>query len=191
MKTMESFEDLQTFVTDLGVSDGLSEQQIAVLLRSLAAVQLPEYTYRAELITINSAGGGMSRKPGNIVLNWRRFFDLMPDVGVAAVDLIGKNGFVTTLVALYVWNKLWRGSEAKLTDAEASVIEALWRNKGSVRTVPSDRAFALTNDLRQTMSVAPLSRSEFERATDLLVAMHCVQVTNDEIWLREWVRKRT
>jgi hypothetical protein len=66
----------------------------------------------------------MSPKPGNIVPNWRRFFDLMPDVGVAAVDLIGKNGFVTTLVALYVWNKLWRGSEAKLTDAEASSVRS-------------------------------------------------------------------
>lgn len=184
-------DDLREIAISVVGAEGLSDAELERVLGDFATVQSPEYLYVSELITLDSKGGGTSRKPGNIVLNWRRLFDLVPDVGVAAVGGIGHDSFVVALIALYVWNKVWRGSETPLSDAEASVIEALWRKDGRARTVSSDEAFELTNELRRARSADELTRSGFEAAISVLSSMQCVEVTDDSIWLREWVRKRT
>lgn len=188
---MTSSDDLRQFVASLPGARDVDQVAIDHVLRDFATVVPPEYSYTSELITMNSTGGGVSRKPGNILLNWRRLFDVGPDVGVAVVGAVGQNAFVVSLIALYIWNKVWRGSESPLTEAEASVIEALWSNGAGKRTIESEDGYRMTNELRVRRSAVPLSRAEFEAAIDVLTSMQCVEVTGDKIWLREWVRKKT
>ncbi|MGL5824984.1 MAG: hypothetical protein ACRCYU_09235 [Nocardioides sp.] len=192
---MKSFEELHAYAAALDVAEALGDDELTTVLHSMAVVDPPSYEYYSELITITLSstgrGGGVSRKPGNILLSWRRLFDVGPDIGVAAVGSVGQNRFVHALIGLYVWNKVWRGSEVELSEAEASVIEALWRNSAQTRKLPADDAFALTNNLRLARDAANLSRPDFERALDILVSMACIEITGDCIWLREWVRKRT
>lgn len=87
----------------------------------------PSYSYEVQLITLSSKGGGTSRKPGHILLNWRRMFDVAPDVSIASFGIADDSPFIRGLVGLYMWNKVWRGAEEDLTDIEASIIETLWR----------------------------------------------------------------
>lgn len=188
---MESYEELRAFASGLDVAKGLGEGELDTLLHSIATIRPPTYEYNSELITFSSTAGGVSRKPGNILLSWSRLFDLGPDVGVAAVGSADQSHYVRALIGLYVWNKVWRSSELELTDAEASVIEALWRNGARRRELPADEAFAVTNDLRLLRSTTALSRPGFEQALDVLVGMGCVEIEGNSVWLREWVRKRT
>lgn len=191
IRFMESFEDLHAFAAALEVAKPLSDGELAELLNAIATVHAPRVSAHVELITLSSMGKAKSRKSGNIVLNWGRFFDLVPDAGVATAGAAGQRGFVRTLIALYVWNKVWRGMEVELSDAEASTIEAIWSNGARTRRLPSDDAFALTNDLLLARSTAALSRRDFEIALTVLSRMACIDIEDDHVWLREWVRKRT
>lgn len=48
-------------------------------LDAFVEVAEPSYSYDMQLITLSSKGGGTSRKPGYILLSWRRMFDVGPD----------------------------------------------------------------------------------------------------------------
>lgn len=190
---MQTFEQLLEFAESLDESTGFRANELRELVDTLATVQPPENDddFLMHYIVLRPDSTGTSRKPGNIRLNWGKFFDTGTDVGAAAVGVAGQNGFVRAVIGLYIWNKVWRGSEAPLGDAEGSVIEALWRNYAGSRYVSSQDAFIFTNDLRQSRAVSPLSRREFEVAVDILVKMSCIKLVNDRLWLREWVRKKT
>lgn len=186
---METFEDLRALAGGLEVAKHLSEREVDELLRAMARVQPPEYDFADRLITLSS-GGGVSRKPGNIVLNWRRFFELGPDL-VLAVPAVADNRFTKAAFGLFIWNRVMGLSRVDLSEAEASVIEALWLNAGRRRALPSGEAFTLTNDLRRDRLATELSRRDFEQALGVLSTAKCIKFENDKVTLYEQVRRRT
>ena len=105
------------------------------------------------------AGGGVSRKPANLVLNWRKLFDASPDVIVAAAGAAGSGGFIRGFIGLYVWNKVWRGMEELIADSEASIIEALWCGRGGRKKLPEDEAFKIVNHARTDEGLEGAHRS--------------------------------
>lgn len=144
-----------------------------------------------EMITMDSLGrgGGRSRKPGNIYLNWRKLIDTIPDVTIAAVGGATAPGWLLPLIGLYVWNKLWCNSEEELTEVEATAICALWKNKNSDNRISEDDGYEKTNAHRKEMGLPLLSRSQFDAAMNRLLRMECIEIEEGIIWLREWVRK--
>lgn len=186
---VETLQDVVDFVEELRVTG--PDDDVSRWLPNFATVTEPESTFLMHQVTLHSGGGGVSRKPGNIVLNWRKLFDVGPDALVAGSAIESNTPFVRGLIGLYVWNKVWRGAEEVLSDAEASVIESLWLDHGRNRRVTSDDAFTAVNGARRVAGLTELARGDFERTIDRLIAMHCVEVENDEIWLREWVRRKS
>jgi hypothetical protein len=142
-----------------------------------------------ELIVLNVARAprGRSRKPGNVLLNWRKLLEIVPDTTLAAAGAV-ESRWLTALAALYVWNKLWRGAEEKLTDAEATIIFALWKIRNSESKVSMDDGFEHTNLVRDGFKLPPLPRGAYEEAIDRLLEMSCVELEDNWLWLREWVR---
>ena len=103
------------------------DELVAILFATFVRHEEPSYTVAQ--ITLDNAGRGISRKPSNFLLNWRRLFDRLPDIMVASWSA-GGGPFRTTIVALYIWNKVWRGSEVEVPPQHAGVLEALWQNSG-------------------------------------------------------------
>ena len=142
-----------------------------------------------EMITAHSSGsgGGRSRKPGNIYLNWAKLMDLVPDITIAAVGGATSPHWLLPFIGLYVWNKLWCSSKEELTETEATVICALWKNRNNEHRITEDTGFEKTNVARTAMELAPLSRNEFDGAVNRLLEMKCIEIKGGVIWLREWV----
>lgn len=147
------------------------------------------------LITISNFTGsgahgmsGQSRKPGNILLNWRKLIDILPDVTIAGAGAVGAPVWLTPLIALYVWNKLWNGAEEQLSDVEATTILALWKNRSGQNKIDSEVGFAATNKLRSTLNFRVLERVEFETTLNRLLDLKCIEIEDGVVWLREWVR---
>jgi hypothetical protein len=121
------------------------------------------------LVTISSlytTPKAQSRKPGNIVLNWRKLIDIVPDVSLAslgAATLPIAPAWSVVLVGLYVWNKIWD----KIAEADG---------------------FEKVNELRTSYSLPPLTLGQFTSVIDRLVQIDCVELEEGVIWLREWVR---
>jgi len=132
---------------------------------------------------------GVSRKPGNIVLNWRKLMDVIPDSIVAVATSVSVPSWVLPFVGLYVWNKIWCGSEEKLTEIEATIIYALWKNRNrNNNKISEDSSFKKTNLARREMNLLELSRTEFDLGINRLLKMRCIEIENGVIWLREWVK---
>jgi len=66
-------------------------------------------------ITIARLGqaGGESRKPGNIILNWKRLFELVPDITIAGAGATEAQWLIP-FAALYIWMKLWNVTSVNL-----------------------------------------------------------------------------
>ncbi|MCL1900176.1 MAG: hypothetical protein FWG11_06680 [Promicromonosporaceae bacterium] len=185
----ETMSDVLAFASALPFVADIEEEVIVGSLRHFAQITEPEEVYEMKFISLSSSGG-VSRKPGNIVLNWRKLFDTGPDIAVALAGMAGQGAWVRGLIGLYVWNKFWRASEEPLTEEEASVIEALWVTR-SGKSVPADDAFARVNAEREKRGCSALTRGVFEQALNRLASMQCIELEDASIWLREWVRRAT
>jgi len=189
LQAVQNVQQLVDFAKSRARLETVPSATVRSWLHAFARITEPEI--QSELITLRSSGGGVSRKPGNIVLNWRRLFDVGPDAAIAASAYASSTPFLRGLIGLYVWNKVWRGSEEALSDVEASVIETLWLRYGKDRRVPGDAAFDSVNEARRDCELTALTRPEFERAVDRLAAMSCLELSDGNIWLQEWVRRAT
>jgi hypothetical protein len=145
-----------------------------------------------ELVTVYSSRSprGRSRKPGNILLNWRKLIDVVPDATLAGVGATANPQWTIPLVGLYIWNKFWRGAEEELSDVEATVILALWKGRNSENKIGEDEGFVKTNEFRSTSSLPTLSRDDYTAAINRLLIMKCIEISDGIIWLREWVNIR-
>jgi hypothetical protein len=129
-----------------------------------------------------------SRKAGNIYLNWKKLIEIVPDGALAAAGAATGPSWLIPLAGLYIWNKLWCGVHEKLTDVEATVILALWKNRNIKNKISEDEGYEKTNALRLGLNLPELSRASYEEAISRLLKMKCVKLENGWLWLREWVR---
>lgn len=148
------------------------------------------------LITISSlydAPKANSRKPGNVVLNWRKLLDIVPDVslaGLGAATLPVAPQVAVALAGLYIWNKVWRGAVEEFSDVEAVTILALWEHRNGKNKISEQDGFVKTNEVRGRYALPPLTQYQYASAVNRLVSLHCIEIENGIIWLREWVLKK-
>ena len=171
-----------------GSSHQAAAQSAVEAFARLTAPTQPEPVVK--MITLGSFGdeGGSSRKPGNIFLNWRKLMDVVPDTAIAAAGAMTSPVWLLPLIGLYVWNRLWRGAEEELSDVEACTICALWKNRDGRSRISEEEGFNKTNAMRTLHGLPELSRAEYTKAVNRLLAMECIEINSGIIWLREWVR---
>ncbi|XQE68762.1 hypothetical protein ACOAPY_09445 [Pseudomonas sp. P3C3] len=152
----------------------------------------PEFT--VGLITINSlydSPRARSRKPGNLVLNWRKLLEVVPDVtlaGLGAASLPVAPQIAIALVGLYIWNKVWRGAVEEFSEIEAVTILALWNHRNGERKIAESEGFKRVNELRANCTLPPLTAGQYASAINRLVQLECIELENGVIWLREWIQ---
>ena len=174
----------------------LPESARRQVVKAFAKVTPPEQpAITIGLITISSlydAPKASSRKAGNVVLNWRRLLDIVPDVSLAtlgAATLPVSPQVAIVLAGLYVWNKVWRGVVEEFSDIEAFTILALWEHKNENNRIAEQDGFVKTNQVRGRYAMPPLSAIQYSSAVNRLSLLECIELENGIIWLREWVRK--
>ncbi|MDL5592225.1 hypothetical protein QS468_05885 [Bacillus subtilis] len=159
---------------------------------SITPPEAPEFTIG--LITINSlfdSPKARSRKPGNVVLNWRKLLDIVPDVSLAsfgAASLPVAPQVAIVLVGLYIWNKVWRGAVEEFSDIEAVTILALWQHRDGECKIAESEGFVRVSELRVHYALPPLTNSQYASAINRLVQLDCIKLENGIISLREWIR---
>jgi hypothetical protein len=175
---------------DSGIDDAdpLADQLIQRFADITAPYREPE---KMRLITLGEGGigGGSTTKPGNVVLNLGK---LVRAIGSGILTIAGATTAPWLLVigALVTWDALWSCLNLKLTEDHASVVWALWKNRGDSNTFPKAEALEAVNRERTAFGKQSLSAMEINRALDDLKRMGCIkQSANDpqQWWLREWV----
>lgn len=188
---------LLAIAADGPVGRVLPEQARRRLVDAFAKITPPEEPeITIGLITISSlydAPKASSRKPGNVVLNWRKLLDIVPDVslaGLGAATLPVAPQVAVVLAGLYIWNKVWRGAVEEFSDVEAVTILALWEHKNEKDRISEQDGFARTNEVRERYALPPLTANQYASAVNRLVSLECIELEDGIIWLREWARKK-
>lgn len=161
-----------------------------LVVGAFASVTPPiEPPVRIELIVMNVSRTprAESRKPGNIVLSWRKLFEIVPDATLAAAGA-KEATWLIPFAALYIWSKLWRAAKEDLTDVEATILYALWKSRNAKNKVESGIGYEKTNSARLECGLPAISRDSYQKAVDRLLKLQCVEMKDGWLWLREWVR---
>jgi hypothetical protein len=173
----------------------LSEEVRLRLVNAFARITPPEAPeFTIGLITINSlfdSPKARSRKPGNLVLNWKKLLEIVPDVslaGLGAASLPVAPQVAIVLVGLYIWNKVWRGAVEEFSDIEAVTMLALWKHRNDKCKIAEAEGFLRVTELRAHYALPPLSVSQYASAINRLVQLDCIELKNGIIWLREWIQ---
>ena len=129
-----------------------------------------------------------SRKAGNIILNWRKLINIVPDVSLAgfgAATASVAQGWVIALAGIYIWNKLVVGSEEDFSESEAIAIVAMWRHRNYSNKISESDAFVRNNDLRSSYEFAPITGQKFSWIINRLANLRCIEIEGGIICLRE------
>ncbi|MFJ7005818.1 hypothetical protein [Pseudomonas putida] len=186
---------LLNFAAQDSVGAKLTDEDRHRLVSAFAFLTPPEAPDRSiGFITINSlynSSKARSRKPGNLVLNWRKLVDIVPDVSLAslgATSLPVAPQVAIILVGLYIWNKVWRGATEDFSDIEAVTIHALWEHRNQENKVTEPEGFLRANELRTSYGLPQLTAAQYASAINRLVELNCIELKDGIIWLRESIR---
>lgn len=178
-------------LVDVAYSILRSDELASQLVDSLCRFSPPQDPPRViEMITVHSMGasGGRSRKPGNIVVNFRSLIGDFGDIGLAAGAGATDKSLIP-LAAMAIWIKIWNRSKIKLTQEQASLVYAMWLNREPENLISSEEASAMYKLICINQGRPEPSDESFNEALSALVSFGSIAWhKSGKIWLREWVR---
>lgn len=152
---------------------------------SLVAPQNPPIVL--EMIVANRGGrsGGRSRKPGNILLNWRRLFGESPDLILTGAGVIA-TPWLIPLAALSIFNKLWANASIELTKEQATCLFAMWHRCDDHHVIDHATAGASCRELFSVYLWPEPSDQLLCHIYQDLQTLRCIEPRGpNTFWLRE------
>lgn len=144
------------------------------------------------LITLHEAsgiGGGHTRKPGNIFLNWKRLlFDGIEHYLTIAGAIA--TPYLIPLAGLVVWNKVLALKKIEISENHAIVLSALWETRDENNIVDTTNIFEKVNSHFTKYTKRQLSKDKYNLIIDELHELKVLELNSDgTIWLRESIRQ--
>ena len=133
-------------------------------------------------------GGGESRKPGNLALNWHRLKREFPDIVMNTAGAIAVPWLIP-FAALSIWNKVSSQATIELRKEHSTCLCAMWFRCDQNHHIDRETALRESGELFRIYGWPPLTGLQFDSYLQDLVAIECIEITNQQIWLREWIRK--
>lgn len=187
-------EELASAIRHALLARGMAVDEAFALgiVAHLAVITPPEVETFCHLLTIREGGvgGGQSVKPGNIVLNMRKFVTAVASGVLTTVGVV-EVPWTAIFGALVVWDSLYAGATAELSEAEASVVWTLWCLCDEGHTVADDGLLEAVNAERQKHGRPALTHRELQDALRKLERIGSIERSSENgsrWWLREWVR---
>lgn len=146
-----------------------------------------------QFLTINSLRNyreGSSIKPGNILLNFRKLIEAIPDVVSIGAGMACDNLVVTVCGAFSLWLKLRDIATVSISKEQAFTIVALWRGCNPAHKISLDEGFVATNKLLKQYGEPEMTDLKYNILIDSLEKIQCIELTEGIIWLREWISKK-
>ncbi|MDP2602492.1 MAG: hypothetical protein Q8S00_07850 [Deltaproteobacteria bacterium] len=178
---------LATLAAGHAVLDPRQTQKLIGSFVTVTPPLLPPPVIKRITISELGRGGGDTRKPGNVTLNWRKLLELVPDVTLAVAGVAG-SPWLIPLAALYVWMRLWNAASVSLEEEDAFVVYSLWLHRNGENKISEDNAFLKTETLAHKHGFPAITKEKFTKIIDKLLSLECVEMEEGIIWLREWVR---
>jgi len=141
-----------------------------------------------DLIDGFAADADAPRKPGTIMLSWRKLTDVVTDIVIAAAEANTQHLWIVVFVGLTIWSKLQASAAERLTADEATTMLALWKYRRSSDEIGDDDGFTKANAVRAELGMPALARDKYEAVLACLLQLGCVDVKDGIIRLRDTLR---
>lgn len=190
-RKQQELQDLVSTVLPSGNNEKYKIEVANAILNHFIELSPPqEEEPRVHWISLSDKGrgGGYSRKAGNLILNWRNLFQIIPDVVLTGSGVVS-SAWLWPFAGLHVWNIVWAGSKIELSKNHAVAIYSMWMNKDGRHTIDEKEAFNKTNDFLLSQGDEKIDRAMFAKIIDDLNRMECIELESGRVWLRESVRK--
>jgi hypothetical protein len=188
----EALEGKREELLDIAFSVLGDEEAAHRLVRALCRLTPPQDPPNiVEMITVHSMGarGGRSRKPGNVLVNFRKLVEDFGDIGLA-VGAGAADYRLVPLAAMAIWSKVWKQSAIDLSEDEASLVYAMWLGRDDANLVSREEAFEMFRLLRRDRALPDPDDATFSKALDRLLFIEAIDWhKTGKLWLREWVRR--
>jgi hypothetical protein len=130
--------------------------------------------------------GGVSTKPGNIRLNWRKLFNKVPELVLTSAGVT--QPWLAPFAGWYMLNLLLPLAKVEITPAQAMTMYALWNAGRDVQRFEESEALDIANVCFQKNGAPQLSIVEFAAVVNDLVQLQCIELEDGMVRLRESVR---
>lgn len=133
---------------------------------------------------------GESIKPGNILLNFKKMIDSLPEITTAVVSVFYDIPILKLCAALTVYKSLKNVMTIEITKSQAIVIYALWKNCNKENKIKLEDGFNNANQLISNLEENEMTWNCYIEIVEQLEKLHCIKVNDNGIWLCEWIRKQ-
>lgn len=145
------------------------------------------------LLTTSSQNGftqAQSIKPGNIRIHLKKLALFIPAVVDFADSISSQNLLRTIGSGLAIVASFCEMLVVKVDDIHVLVFAALWDSCGSDNSLSLEDGFAATNDFLKRNKKAPMSHGEYNKAINMLNNIHCLDVVDGKLLLKEKISKK-
>jgi len=163
----EKREELSTFLDDILCTKGIDEKDSVEcakeLVDSIVRTTAPEKEQLTmHLITAKSlggAGGGKSRKLGNIKLNMGELMDAVT-LGVFTGISVHAAPWALPFAVILLWSSLRKQVDVQITETEVAVLWTLWKLRSTDKLVrePIHEILVATNEHLTKYERSPIAR---------------------------------
>lgn len=184
-------ELIQVARAAFGPSVPHADQLSSEVISAFCHITPPEADVSIDMVTIARAsqgGRGRSVKPGNILLNWKKVIEFVPE-GILTITGATANPWMYALAALVVWNRVWSLLQIEITEAHAVVIWSMWTNRDKDNRIEEEKLLRVVNMSLASTQREPMHHSELHNILMELEKLQCIKPLEGKWWLREWVRK--
>ena len=162
---------------------------IVIVLKNFMEIKAPEdpeeeqeeTQYALELITVASLsglGGGNSIKPGNILINWKKFFVEGLEQYLSVAGAI-EHPYMIILAAIVIWSKVKGLQKIHIDQNHALVLTALWEKRNDINVVSTSGILSHVNDHIQLYANRMISKEEYDLIIEDLRRLETLEFNSD------------
>ena len=203
MEKMEKRFDLQEeaekglikIIDDI-ISPTIDSSEVLKELKDIGCIRItppedpPFLMHCLTFSSLNNYENGNSYKFGNIKINIRKLIDTIPGIIEATISISYDIPILKICAALSLWKSIKNVFTVEITREQAITLIALWKNCDSSHHINLDTGYECVNNLYATLGEDEISSTLYNRTIDQLIELKCIDITNNTIWLCEWVSKK-
>ena len=134
--------------------------------------------------------GGLSIKPGNITLNWKKLVYGIPSIIESSIAIETNNIILIGCSALTLCKTINKILSVEISKEQSIVLLALWQGRKYRRKIPVSDGLNLVNKFCKIYSEEPMDNKVYQRTLDELLRLKCIDLVDDKILLIEKVSRK-
>lgn len=181
-------QEIETIARQAATISGGGFKMAGAVVDAFVDLTLPSRVDAENDLDGFAADAEAPRKPGTIMLSWRKLTDVVTDIVIAAAEANTQHLWIVVFVGLTIWSKLQASAAERLTADEATVMLALWKYRRLSDEIGDDDGFIKTNAVRAELGMPALTRDKYGAVLACLLQLGCLDVKDGVIRLRDALR---